>query len=254
MEEPLTGGNTHAGVVKVGSTVRRPTGSWTPSVHSLLRHLDHRGFAHAPRVLGVDEQGRESLSFVDGVVIHPDHDGIVGDDDRALAEVAGVIRAYHDAVSDFPVDSARVWGENGRDPVGPPELVCHNDLAPWNLVRGRDGSWTFIDWDLAAPGRRSWDLAWALLGFVSLMPEAALADADVRRRIGVFREAYGAALFPADVLDVALERCEHEAGRIRDLGAAGIEPYVRLRTEGHGEIWAAAANHVRLYSPRWSRA
>ena len=251
VEEQLSGGNTHAEIVRVGATVRRPAGPWTPAVHALLRHLEQRGYPHAPRVLGFDERGRESLSFIEGIVIHPDHDNIVADDDHALAEIAAAIRAYHDAVSDFPLEPGHVWGDNGSDPVGPPELVCHNDLAPWNLVRGQDGSWTFIDWDLAAPGRRSWDVALALLGFVSLMPEAALGDADVRRRIGVFREAYGPALFPADVLEVAVERCEHEAARIRDLGAAGVAPYVRLLAEGHYEIWARAAQHVRLRSSRW---
>jgi hypothetical protein len=198
-EEPLAGGNTHAAVVKVGATVRRPTGPWTPSVHALLQHLELNGFAHAPRVLGLDDQGRESLTFAEGVVVHPGHDSLTASDE-ALSEIARIIRAYHDVVSTYPHDDTDVWGENGRDPVGPPELICHNDLGPWNLVKGPGGSWTFIDWDLAAPGRRSWDLSWALLGCVSLMPEAALADSDIRRRIAVFRDAYGAELVP--VVDV----------------------------------------------------
>jgi aminoglycoside phosphotransferase (APT) family kinase protein len=249
-EEPLTGGNTHAAVVKVGATVRRPTGPWTPSVHALLLHLERAGFEHAPRVIGLDEQGRESLTFVEGLVVHPDHDSLT-ESDGALSEIARVIRSYHDAVSDFVDDEAHVWGENGRDPIGPLEVLCHNDLAPWNLVLGPDGSWTFIDWDLAAPGRRAWDLAWALLGFVSLMPDAALADDDVRRRIGVFRDGYGADLFPMDTLAVAAERCGHEAGRIRDLGASGVDPYVRLLAEGHYETWTRAEEYVNAHIRRW---
>src|SRR6266511_1885361 len=49
MEELLSGGNTSAEVVKIGSTVRRPTGPWTSRVHELLRHLESRGFEGAPR-------------------------------------------------------------------------------------------------------------------------------------------------------------------------------------------------------------
>jgi hypothetical protein len=30
------------------------------------------------------------------------------------------------------------------------DLICHHDLAPWNLVRDGD-RWVFIDWDSACP-------------------------------------------------------------------------------------------------------
>ena len=250
MEELLEGGNTHTGVVRIGSTVRRPTGPWTPGVHALLRHLESGGFDAAPRVLGVDEQDREILTFVEGAVVWPDHFALVSDD-TALAEVAACIRAYHGAIAGFPDAGAYAWSDRGGDQVGPAEVLCHNDLAPWNLVHRPDGRWAFIDWDLASPGRRAWDLAWALLSFVPLMPSSTLDDGDTRRRIAVFRDAYRAELFPADILEVAIERCEREAGLIRDLGARGEEPYVRLLAEGHGEIWAEAAEHVRRRLPSW---
>ena len=48
-EEQLVGGNTHAEIVKISDTVRRPTGDWTPGVHALLKHLDTRGYDGAPR-------------------------------------------------------------------------------------------------------------------------------------------------------------------------------------------------------------
>ena len=49
-------------VVRIGDTVRRETGPWTTAVHALLRHLEETGYPYAPRVLGIDEQGKEILS------------------------------------------------------------------------------------------------------------------------------------------------------------------------------------------------
>ena len=102
-EERLAGGNTHEEVVRIGDTVRRPTGSWTPGVHALLRHLASVGYDGTPTLLGLDEQGREILSFVGGTVVWPDHFSLV-QTDEALAQVAASIRRYHDAVSDFRFD------------------------------------------------------------------------------------------------------------------------------------------------------
>ncbi len=164
--------------MRVGHTVRRPTGFWTPSVHALLSHLQDRGFTGSPRVHGLDEQGREVLDYVDGLIVWPDHFALV-ESDSALAEVASLIRNFHDAAASFNLFDRHAWSDRGADPVGPHEILCHNDLAPWNLVRGNGGDWTFIDWDLAAPGRRSWDIAWALLSFAPLMPDRGLADARI---------------------------------------------------------------------------
>jgi hypothetical protein len=252
-EERLAGGNTHAEVVRIGATVRRPTGPWTPGVHALLAHLERRCFTGAPRALGVDDQGREVLTYVPGEVVWPDHVGLVAPD-AALAEVAATIRAFHDAVAGCPWLGDVAWSSRGADPRGPAEILCHNDLAPWNLVRRPDGGWTFIDWDLAAPGRRSWDLAWALLSLVPLMPDRAETDARIRERIAIFRVAYGAAHFPADVLTVAVERCRAEAGRIERLGATGEEPDARLLDQGHAVVWRDAAGHIEAGAPVWQAA
>ena len=44
-------------VVRVGDTVRRRRGHWTPAVHALLDHLESVGFDAAPRALGTDTAG-----------------------------------------------------------------------------------------------------------------------------------------------------------------------------------------------------
>ncbi|MFD1048866.1 hypothetical protein ACFQ1S_26685 [Kibdelosporangium lantanae] len=66
IEIPLTGGNMNTGVVRIGQTVRRPTGPWTPAVHAVLNHLNNTGYPHAPQLLGIDDQGREVLSYHPG--------------------------------------------------------------------------------------------------------------------------------------------------------------------------------------------
>jgi hypothetical protein len=246
----LSGGNTHEEVVRVENTVRRPTGPWTPGVHALLVHLQRKGFDGAPRVHGVDDRGREVLDYIEGEVVHPGHVDRI-EPDAALAEVASVIRRFHDAASSFTESRTHVWSDRGSDPAGPNEILCHNDLAPWNLVRGSEGRWVFIDWDLAAPGRRSWDLAWALLSLVPLMPDSDLDVVRTRQRIAVFRSSYGVDEFSKDVLSVAVERCRREADLIFRLGAAGEMPYARLLAEGHGEIWSAAATHIASRSSGW---
>ena len=250
-EELLEGGNTHDAILRVGGTVRRPTGPWTSGVHALLRHLEKAGFDGAPRVLGVDKTGREVLTFVEGEVVYPGRVDLLAMD-SALAEVARLIRSLHDAVAGFDGREYE-WSDRGSDGAPDGEIVCHNDLAPWNLVRRPGGGWAFVDWDLAAPGDREWDVAWALLTLVPLMDDDTPSAATMHR-LRVFREAYGPAGLGPSVVDLAVARCEREAHLIKSLGTAGERPYARLLAEGHDLIWASAAEHVAGHAEEWKGA
>lgn len=252
-EKQLFGGNTHASIVRSGDTVRRPTGPWTPAIHDLLRHLERKNFDGAPRVLGIDEHGREMLTFVPGDVIYPDHIDLMMTDE-ALEAIARLIRRYHDSVADFEIRASHAWSERGSDDSGEGELLCHNDLAPWNLVHTPEGRWVFIDWDLAAPGPRSWDLAWALLTFIPLMPGNDIDRSEIAHRLALFRDTYGAHLIEPDVIDVAAARCTRETDLIATLGRKGEPPYDRLLAEGHFDIWSHAAAHVKEHADVWKSA
>jgi hypothetical protein len=247
-EQPLAGGNVSADVVRVGDTVRRPSGPWTPAVHALLRYLRSVGFDGAPEPLGIDVKGREVLRFIPGTMAWGDGFDLVRPAAR-LARAARLIRDFHDAVTEFVPPTDARWQ------VGIPpdrfEIIAHHDLAPWNLVVGKQ--WAFIDWDGAAPGSRLWDLAWAVLGFVPLSANPTLRSADADLRLRTFVDAYG--------LNDESER-RHLAAMLgprarsmhkflADRTAKGIEPWVTLWHQGHGEAWRNDADYNDSQRARW---
>ena len=240
-EVHLEGGNVTAGVVRVGATVRRPRKPTSPLAEAVLRHLEAVGFVHAPRFLGVDEQGRDVLSFAPGRTIWPHVPELLADG-SALEPIGALVRAYHDAMASFP------------SPVDDGSIVLHNDLAPWNVVLGDDGAWTLIDWDGVAQGRPAWELAYVLHTFVPLWSDAPFADDDeeVVRRITRLMGAYGAdAALTADALQLVPDRCHRLADLTEQYAAEGDPSFRSLVEDGHPQLWRDAAAHVGARLPRW---
>ncbi|GAA5020974.1 aminoglycoside phosphotransferase family protein [Actinopolymorpha pittospori] len=164
-QERFDGAREGREICRVGDTVRRPSGPWTPAVHALLRYLESVGFEGAPRVLGVDDEGREVLRFVAG------QDGRrVPDPWASLRAVGELIRRFHDAVRGFEPPPDALWrrpGSDGSSRAGP-TIICHNDLAPYNTIYEDSRPTTLIDWDLAGPGSALTDAAHAAWSFVPL--------------------------------------------------------------------------------------
>lgn len=123
------------------------------------------------------------------------------------------------------------------------DLIIHHDLAPWNVVCGGD-RWVIIDGDNAGPGSRLCDLAYAAHGFVPLGPTgSAEVAAD---RLAALADGYGlddadrqrfAALLAPRVMSM-YDLLEH-GHRTR------TEPWARLWSEGHGDVWLADAEYTR---------
>ncbi len=181
-QEPLAGGYVSA-VVRVADTVRRDPGPNADFVHRLLGLFEQAGFDGAPRYLGTDAQGREILSFVDGHV--PWHAALQPNarTDASLEAAARLLRRCHDLTA-------------GTDLARESEVVCHNDLSPRNTVYRDHGSGlrpvAFIDWDLAAPGRRIHDVAYMCWQFPGLGPGVTnMAEAAGQMRL--ICDAYGLA-------------------------------------------------------------
>ncbi len=116
---------------------------------ALLRHLESVGFAAAPRVIepGVDEQGRETLSYIEGGIVHP---GAWPTDD-ALFAVGKMLKDLHDATADFHPPENTVWQRWFARDLGKPTVFGHGEPAPWNII-ARDGMpVALVDWETAGP-------------------------------------------------------------------------------------------------------
>lgn len=242
-EQPLTGGNVAGVVSRAGDTVRKPWLASTPAVHAYLRHLEARGFRAAPRALGRDDTGRQVLQFVPGAekwAWSP----------AELRRLGALVRELHDVSADFvPPPDAR-W--TVAIPPDGADLVCHQDLAPWNLVVDGE-AWVFIDWDASAPGTRGWDLAYVAQSFVPLLPggDPAAEAAGLRALADGYAldEAARAAL-PG--LIVRRTRAMHDL--LANAARTGEQPWARMYAEGHGEHWRAAAAHVAAHEDRFRAA
>jgi hypothetical protein len=222
VDKAVQGGHGSASVRRAGDTVVRAAGPWTPSVHRLLRHVAPLLPYDVPVPLGVAD-GSETLTWVEGLAPRYPVPLWVWTDD-VLASVMAMLRALHDA-------SAVLAPEAG-------EVVCHNDVAPYNVVFRDERPAGLIDFDTAAPGPRVWDVAYAAYRFVPLTAPGnrdvpPVAAGEQLRRLGVACAAYGIGVTAGEVLAVVPER----------LAALAAHPVsVRL---GHSPIYVADAAWVR---------
>jgi len=178
-EQSLAGGYVSE-VVRVGGTVRRDPGPNVGFVRELLRLLELADFGGAPRYLGTDARGREILTFIDGHVPWQADQQLSARTDASLAAAAVLLRRYHDLTA-------------GTALAGGSEVVCHNDLSPRNTVYRDRGDGlrpvAFIDWDLAAPGKRMHDVAYMCWQYPSLGTDVTNVE-EAARQVRLIYDAY----------------------------------------------------------------
>ena len=237
MSETILEGGDVSVVVRIGA-VRRPTGEWSPSVHALLRHFEAVGFEGAPRFLGIDEQGREILSFVAGdAALAPLPPG-----DEVLVELARLLRRAHEAQAGFEPPADAAWFSGGEGSV-----ICHRDLFPPNVILREGLPVGLIDWDLAGPAEPLDDIVSAASFWAPLRTDAeewGLPSDRRPERARLLCDAYGlSAEDRARFVDRALQ---HRRG--------GYELHRRLgdeqRLPGWREMWEAGSSKRILANAR----
>ncbi len=156
--EELKGGR--EGIVRVENRVLRPAARWTNQVQCLLQHVRQNGCLAVPEPLGLDADGRETVSHLLGEVSnYPLSKNAASRE--ALLTAGVLLRQYHDATVGFLSTSPDpdTWMLRPRLPA---EVVCHGDYAPYNVVLIGSRAVGIIDFDTAHPAPRAWDIAYAL--------------------------------------------------------------------------------------------
>ncbi|GAB6988748.1 aminoglycoside phosphotransferase family protein [Paenibacillus pini] len=260
-EEVLAGGNINK-VVKVGGTVRRDA---KPNlyVYELLKHLEEIGYPYSPRYMGVDEKGREILSYLEGDVPgngYPEIEAYMWSDE-ALAELAKLLRSYHDATVGFKTSKKSI-NEYPEMPLN--EVVCHNDAALYNIVFKDKRPAGIIDFDMAGPGPRIWDIVYTLYTSVPLATFSPSEDdravvqykRDIhasarKRRIGIFFNSYGMEV-PVDLKEWVISRINFMCTTLTDRAASGDPAFIKLVEEGHLAHYVEEIQFLEKYFDDWN--
>jgi hypothetical protein len=242
MEIELEGGVANAGaVVRSGDHVLRPSNPNTPTIHRFLRSIENAGFDGASAPVGVDADGRERLRFIEGdvpLVPYPDW----AQSDQALASIARLMRRFHEAARAFVARDSDTWSDEMADPEGG-TVVCHNDVCLENVVFIDGEAVGLLDFDFAAPGRPSYDLACFARMCVPIDDESRARfgwhSADLAARLRMVADAYG--------LDAAgrIELLAAMSGSI-DRGGQFVLRRVEAGDQNFIEMWNSMGGMARF--------
>jgi len=257
--EMLIGGNI-SNVYRYGDTVRREIKPDSPKIHKLLKHLENKDYSYAPKFLGIDERGRETLSFIEGEAgNYPLKEYMWSND--ILKEIAKMLRIYHDAVSDFPIEEN--WQPIDNTPQSF-EVLCHNDFAIYNIIFNNNKPTGIIDFDMAGPGPRLWDMAYTLYTCVPLSRvyhsetgEAVYYNslqhaARIKQRVKLFFESYGIEEIEAGYLEMVLLRLEGLCKTIKRKAKEGDIAFKKMINEGHLDHYQNDIKFIREHGKEWT--
>jgi aminoglycoside phosphotransferase (APT) family kinase protein len=137
-------------------------------------------------------------------------------------------------------------------------VIGHHDAAPYNAVWCDGHLVGFVDWDLAGPSSREFDLAYSVLMWVpllaaeSLWPISSPSREDSYRRLHLLLDAYGYDEDRLPLQAAVVARARRNAEVTRRLADAGDPTYEALR--GHADDLDRAARHAEELPAAFWRA
>ena len=231
-EIPVLGGRLNRGrLVRLGNFVLRPADE-DLAVEQLINEVG-KVFRWIPKTFGRDSNGRLKLEWIEG----ESAEAVVEDEEESktrLLSVGALLRDLHDSTASIVSENAPI-SRGSLDPSGIREVICHGDAGPGNIIFRNGIAFALIDWEMASPGRRSWDLATALRCWAPLRNPANKKPAELLlnplQRAEWILDGYSASdgLRSETVRLLALNQkvqAEYVIGRIKARGEAVYEEWV----------------------------
>lgn len=259
MKKEILGGNVNQAIEKKENKIYRNS-NWNNNIHEFLQFLETKHFAGVPRFLGIDENNREILSYLPGYVpgnSFPNCQEFVWNRQNLIL-TAQFMRKFHDISSEFLKQTN--W-EQGPFQKCDYEVICHNDAAPYNFVYEDKKMTGLIDFDVAYPGMRLWDIAYTLYTTIPLssyQPELDGTvrfyegkDADIRKeRIQIFFRSYGMEI-PVDLFSWVIRRLEELCNFIQQEAQAGNAAFKEMVNNGEITYYQNEINFIKENCYAW---
>lgn len=158
-EIPIPGGRLNRGrLVRFGDFVLRPADE-DVEVERVITEVG-KVFRGVPKTFGRDSSGRLKFEWIEGETGEL-VDEEMGKSRARLFSIGALLRELHDSTESTTREIVATFRDS-LDPSGVQEVICHGDAGPGNTIFRDDVAFALIDWEMASPGRRSWDLATAL--------------------------------------------------------------------------------------------
>jgi len=249
--EDLQGGSTK--VTKMGSRVLRARHQGSTNVEWLLTVLERRGFRDSPGFVGLSDDGRQILEFMEGWAGNYPLPAALRSDD-ALISAARALRLLHEVTSDLATEVLDGWM---LEAVEPYEVICHGDFAPYNCVFDESRLVGIIDFDTAHPGPRIRDIAYAIYRFAPLTaPENAAGFgslAEQARRARLFCDEYGE-VNRSQIIEATCRRLLDLVRYMRSQAAQGDTAFQSHLDDGHDTIYLRDVHYLKANAAALTRA
>ncbi|GAK86030.1 hypothetical protein JCM19238_3620 [Vibrio ponticus] len=235
-------------IVKRDETVVRPLNRWSTTVHLLLQHLHDKGIENCPRLVAVEGEYNEVLTFVSGDCYDYPLQGAIASE-LALESAAKLLRRLHDASADFlslHQHEDLVWMLPPREPY---EVICHGDYSPYNVALSGEQVSGVFDFDTAHPAPRIWDVAYGVYCFAPFKtdPVDALGSLSEQvQRARIFCDAYQLSEKDRQLLvDTMVMRLQTLVDFIHQQAQQGNAQFVANIRDGHDKAYIKDIDYIK---------